>query len=216
MTRRIPSNRMLPADFRTSIRFFLRCGVFDGQLPRRCFCERTNFDITGDHCFSCTSIHKATSHNIIRDALSVVLKATMPYIDDVGDSSAEVCKEKTGLAPSASRIRPADVSVHYGDTKSNPYSALLIDVTTIGFSSSQQNVDVSQPVTSHVNQHHIAKETDKFRGGRGTDGISSEQIMATINNQNFQFVPFTVDPGGTIGPCALNSSSVLPRGILRN
>ncbi|MGH7955180.1 MAG: hypothetical protein ACREOZ_04390 [Gloeomargaritales cyanobacterium] len=59
----------------------------------------------------------------------------------------------------------------------------------------------SQPVTSHVNQHHIAKETDKFRGGRGTDGISSEQIMATINNQNFQFVPFTVDPGGTIGPC---------------
>ncbi|MGH7954982.1 MAG: hypothetical protein ACREOZ_03390, partial [Gloeomargaritales cyanobacterium] len=204
MTRRIPSHRLLPADFRTLIRFALRCQLFDGSTPCRCFCDRADFDITGNHCFSCSSIHKTVAHNIIRDAISVILKAIVPYIEDVGDSAAELCREKTGLTPSASRLRPADVSVHYGDTKTNSFSALLIDVTTIGFAPSPHNTDVLQPTAFYVNQHHIAKETDKFRGGRGTEGISGEQVMATINNQNFQFVPFTVDPGGTIGPCGVH------------
>ncbi|MGH7974311.1 MAG: hypothetical protein ACREBR_02200, partial [bacterium] len=173
-----------------------------GPVPQRCFCNHHNFDRKGHHSFSCSEIHKTRAHNIVRDALHNIFKEITPYIPSIGD--AIVCKEQRGYHPTATRLRPGDVSIHYGDTKTNMYSALIIDVTTLGFAPSHH--DVTKSSTDTVTEHHIAKEQDKFRGGRGYSGgssfVSGDDIMTSLNNLNYQFLPFTWDAGGTLGPRA--------------
>ncbi|MGH7955313.1 MAG: reverse transcriptase domain-containing protein, partial [Gloeomargaritales cyanobacterium] len=187
LTRRIPSNRLPPADFRTLLGISICDDIFDGPLPTRCFCDNANFDPTEHHYFSCAEIHKTHAHDLVRDAIRTIFKEITPYVPSIGD--AIICKEKRGYHRTATRLRPGDVSIHYGESKTNTYSALLVDVTTLGFSSPPHH-DVSQPVTNIVTQHHVAKENEKFRGGRGYAGgstfISGEDVISSLNHQNLK------------------------------
>ncbi|MGH7954926.1 MAG: hypothetical protein ACREOZ_03105 [Gloeomargaritales cyanobacterium] len=126
MTRRIPSNRLQPSDTRTLLKRILRLPVFIGAPPTTCQCGRVPFDLKGDHMFACKSFHKSDGHNKIRDGLFEVCKATIPFIDSL--SNAQVWRERTSILPQAPRMRPADVSIHHGESSDSPYEALLIDV----------------------------------------------------------------------------------------
>ncbi|MGH7973966.1 MAG: hypothetical protein ACREBR_00470, partial [bacterium] len=204
MTRRLPSNRLHPADFRTLLGISLCDSVFSELSDSRCFCDHANVDPYGHHFFSCSQIHKTHAHNIVRDALYTIFKEITPYTPTIGD--AIVCKEKRGLHRTATRLRPGDVTLHYGDTKTNVYSALIVDVTTLGFTPLSTYLDVSPSIADSVIKHHVVKENDKFKGGRGYTGgstfVSGADVIESLNHQNFQFVPFTWDAGGTLGPCA--------------
>ncbi|MGH7954534.1 MAG: hypothetical protein ACREOZ_01085, partial [Gloeomargaritales cyanobacterium] len=204
MTRRIVSNRLHPADFRTLVGLTIQADIFDDSTPHRCFCSHADFDKKVHHSFSCSEIHKTRAHDIVRDALYTIFKKIIPYVPSIGN--AVVCKEQPGYHRTATRLRPGDVSIHYGETRTNLFSALIVDVTSLGFTPESLHHDVSKPVTDTVIQHHVSKERDKFRGGRGYSGgptfISGEDVMATLNQQDLQFVPFTWDAGGSLGPCA--------------
>ncbi|MGH7954522.1 MAG: hypothetical protein ACREOZ_01025 [Gloeomargaritales cyanobacterium] len=204
MTRRLPTNRLHPADFRTLVGLTIQAEIFDDPSPQRCFCSHADFDKRGHHSFSCSEIHKTHAHDIVRDALYTIFKEIIPFVSSIGD--AIVCKERRGYHRTATRLRPGDVSIQYGETKTNLYSALIVDVTSLGFVPESLHHDVLKPITETVIQHHVSKELDKFRGGRGYSGgpsfISGEEVIASLNHQNYQFVPFTWDAGGTLGPCA--------------
>ncbi|MGH7955294.1 MAG: hypothetical protein ACREOZ_04970 [Gloeomargaritales cyanobacterium] len=202
MTRRIPSNRLQTSDTRFLIKRILRLPVFIGASPT-CPCGLVPFDPMADHMFSCKSFHKSDGHNKIRDGLFEVCKAVVPLIESIGD--AQVWKERTSTIPLAPRMRPGDVSIHYGDTSDSPHAALLIDVTTLGHAPSSTDIVVFQPVTASVLQHHITSEDSKFRSKECRGGhiyLSPEQVMEKINEHQYQFLPFTVDCGGLLGPLA--------------
>ncbi|MGH7955210.1 MAG: hypothetical protein ACREOZ_04540, partial [Gloeomargaritales cyanobacterium] len=186
-TRRLPANRLHPADFRTLVGLSICDTIFDGPIPTtRCLCNHADLDKRGHHLFSCSEVHKTTAHHIIRDALHRIFKEIAPYVNSIGD--AIVCKEHRGFHRIATHLRPpGDVSIHYGDTKTNRYSALIVDVTSLGFTPSSLH-DVSQPTTHCVLKHHMRKEDGKFKGGRGhTAGhtfISGQDVTSSLNHQN--------------------------------
>ncbi|MGH7955305.1 MAG: hypothetical protein ACREOZ_05025, partial [Gloeomargaritales cyanobacterium] len=154
-----------------------------------------------DHIFSCKAFHKTNGHNKIRDGLFEICKALVPLLLDSLDD-AQVWKERTSTIPLAPRLRPGDVSIHFGETSTSPHAALLIDVTTIGMAQPATDTDVFKPVTEPVIQHHIASEDSKLRGKEYHNYFSPEQLMAKINSHQYQFLPFTVDGGGLLGPLA--------------
>ncbi|MGH7974153.1 MAG: hypothetical protein ACREBR_01410, partial [bacterium] len=74
-TRRLPANRLHPADFRTLVGLSICDTIFDGPIPTtRCLCNHADLDKRGHHLFSCSEVHKTTAHHIIRDALHRIFK----------------------------------------------------------------------------------------------------------------------------------------------
>ena len=197
----VAANR-LPTDlFNISLRRKLRIPL---NLPPNptCPCSKL-IDAYGDHFFNCHRASKSNLHNRLRDTLFFILSRTAPYAG-FATSSSDLALEPSSLLPAYPDIRPADVAIRLppGTTPSSS-PMLLIDLTCIPMPSPLLN-NPQTPIS--VVEHHEAYENRKFTGRSRTNAagiyIRDDDIISTINHQNYTLLPFTFDPGGFFGPLA--------------
>ena len=167
-----------------------------------CPCSKL-IDAYGDHFFNCHRASKSNLHNRLRDTLFFILSRTAPYAG-FATSSSDLVLEPSSLLPAYPDIRPADVAIRLppGTTPSSS-PMLLIDLTCIPMPSPLLN-NPQTPIS--VVEHHEAYENRKFTGRSRTNAagiyIRDDDIISTINHQNYTLLPFTFDPGGFFGPLA--------------
>ena len=197
----VVANR-LPNDlFNISLRRKLRVPL-DLPFNHTCLCAKP-IDSYGDHFFNCHRASKSNLHNRIRDTLFFILSRTAPYAGFVTTAS-DLAMEPSSLLPAYPDIRPADVAMRIppGTTPTSS-SMLLIDLTCIPMPSLLLN-NPQTPIS--VAEHHEAYENRKFTGRSRTNAagiyIRDDDIISTINCQNYTLLPFTFDPGGFLGPLA--------------
>ena len=149
-------------------------------------------DAFGDHAYSCRNVSKHSAHNRIRDSLFAVLQQTLPFTQ-LARSDCDIAREPTGLLPQQPNTRPADVAVRLAE---QDHSHLCLDVTCISMATKVP----SDPPALAVDRHHERHENAKFRRNGSVDAARL-QLQAMLRRK-LLFVPFTVDPGGRIGPLA--------------
>ena len=197
----VAANR-LPNDlFNISLRRKLRIPL---DLPPNITCPCSKpIDLYGDHFFNCHRASKSNLHNRLRDTLFFILSRTAPYAGFITTPS-DLAMEPSSLLPPYPDIRPADVAMRIppGTTPTSS-PMILIDLTCIPMPS----LLLDNPQTSiSVVEHHEAYENRKFTGRSRTNAagvyIRDDDIISSINHQNYTLLPFTFDPGGFLGPLA--------------
>jgi hypothetical protein len=114
--------------------------------------------------------------------------------------------------PTISQLRPADVAIGLlPGALPEPVSHLLLDFTIIPTPPSTIHPTLAaldNPSLTSVVQLHEHAENKKCLGRHSTNR-PADAVTAAIVHQRYCLVPFTIDPGGQLGP--LTSSLLWPR-----
>jgi hypothetical protein len=183
----LASNRIPASTYFIAMRRKLRIPITE-QSTCRC---GSKMDQHCDHAFKCTHCSKTLFHNRTRDTLAYVLSHIVPH-SSLAYTSNDVAREPTNLLPRYPNLRPADVAIKLANQQ---HTHLLIDVTCISMPTQKQR----DPNPLTVTLHHERHENSKFR--RPNDK-QPQQILQNILDRQFLLLPFTVDPGGCLGPMA--------------
>jgi hypothetical protein len=199
-----PSNRIPNESFTLLLQRKLRLPII--HSPTKCKCG-TTFDIFGDHAFGCRRTSKISLHDTITKTLTVTLRPLLTLTNRT-NSDYDVIMEPMGLIPDAPSKRPADIMIRPSPApqKSNgPVTKLqLLDVTIThpppldappGFNESL--IDLENLVLI-ADRSHLKSIRDKYQGKRTTSATQLDTI-ATIVEQNYALIPFTIDHLGRLG-----------------
>jgi hypothetical protein len=190
--------RLPPSLFTIALQRKLRIPLT--AIPTTCTCHSA-IDPYGDHFFSCKSLSKTSIHNRMRDSLYYITSHLSP-LANITNTATDVSLEPTGLLPTFPTIRPADISLHIvPGSLHSPTSKLLIDVTILPM---PHVVTTNDSYLTSVIGLHEKHENSKFTGkhGRYNSTALREPILQEILLKRYTLLPFTIDPGGQIGPLA--------------
>jgi len=199
VSRADPSNRMKYDEFKIYMQRKLRLPLWPKQMT--CLCG-AHVDDYGDHYFTCRHAHKTALHHSMRDALFLICKNIMPLVSET--TKEDVLLEQPHLFDSATQMRPGDVVVlHPLQTRVEPHSATLIDVTIIPPFKAPPDTSSFSGIAERMLVHHTKYEYDKFKlKDNLKSNTSADQLAQEAVAKRYRLLPFTIDHTGMLGPIA--------------
>jgi len=199
-TRTDSSNHFSIDEFRIFLQRKLRMPLWPPP-PKRCSCGKS-IDKYGDHLFVCPQASKHELHNRMRDSVYMVCKHIFPLVSDT--TRDDIHKELPHIFDKAPQLRPGDVVVkHPLNSKLEPHSTTLIDITIIPPYKPPNHIDTYAKISETMSTHHQQYEYKKLKlKDHAKSDSTANELTKELTLKQHRLLPFTIDHHGMMGPIA--------------